>query len=197
MNQINDINQLENLLDYQEYFIRDFDHFLVGKTQTLILIKTKGYEVELNLEKLTKIFNILFKSIDEAYIFIINLFEENKISANTVVNQFILKIKLDNKNEREIILNKSSKENDKESSDDYENFKINKITLSIDKNSKLNLIQNSLVTNLYGSSVLEHIFLGFKSCKDVFYIIYSNIERNILLYDLKINKLIAQIKKCT
>ena len=130
MNQINDINQLENLLDYQEYFIRDFDHFLVGKTQTLILIKIKGYEVELNLEKLTKIFNIVFKSIDEAYIFIINLFEENKISANTVVNQFILKIKLDNKNEREIILNKSSKENDKESSDDYENFKINKITLS-------------------------------------------------------------------
>lgn len=58
MNQINDINQLENLLDYQEYFIRDFDHFLVGKTQTL-----------------TKIFNIVFKSIDEAYIFIINLFE--------------------------------------------------------------------------------------------------------------------------
>lgn len=130
MNKINDNNQLENLLDYQEYFIRGFDHFLVGKTQTLILIKTKGYEVELNLEKLTKIFNIVFKSIDEAYIFIINLFEENKISANTVVNQFILKIKLDNKNEREIILNKSSKENDKESSDDYENFKINKITLS-------------------------------------------------------------------
>ena len=77
-NQINDNNQLENLLDYQEYFIRGFDHFLVGKTQTLILIKTKGYEVELNLEKLTKIFNIVFKSIDKVYIFIINLFEEKK-----------------------------------------------------------------------------------------------------------------------
>lgn len=50
------------------------------------------------------------------------------------------------------------------------------------------------MTNLYGSSVLEHIFLAFKSYKDIFYIIYSNIERNILLYDLKINKLIAQIK---
>lgn len=50
------------------------------------------------------------------------------------------------------------------------------------------------MTNLNGSSVLKHIFLAFKSYKDIFYIIYSNIERNILLYDLKINKLIAQIK---
>ena len=77
---INKNNLSENILDYQEFILSNTTtNILVGKQKDSIIIKTDEFKIELNIKELSSLFNIVFNNINEAYSYILNLFELNKI----------------------------------------------------------------------------------------------------------------------
>ena len=77
---INKNNLSENILDYQEFILSNTTtNILVGKQKDSIIIKTDEFKIVLNIKELSSLFNNVFNNINEAYSYILNLFELNKI----------------------------------------------------------------------------------------------------------------------
>lgn len=82
---INKNNLSENILDYQEFILSNTTtNILVGKQKDSIIIKTDEFKIELNIKELSSLFNNVFNNINEAYSYILNLFELNKISTEQI-----------------------------------------------------------------------------------------------------------------
>ena len=68
---------------YQEYFlIKDFLVYkiTIRNIDNEIIIRSKNFQIILNLEDLLSLLKIKFEKINKAYEYIINLFEENKVT---------------------------------------------------------------------------------------------------------------------
>ena len=81
-----------NLYDYEEYFIikeNNVYKIILEKRNNDLAIKCKNYIMKLNNNNL-KINEYSFSSIDKAYNFFINLFDENKVFIeNIIINKLI------------------------------------------------------------------------------------------------------------
>ena len=148
----NEENKFENLLDYEEYYLikeKAGYKFIIGKRSKNIIIKCKNYELILNNNDLSILSKSIIKTIDDAYLFIINIFEENKVKIKDInINKTIsllLNINIYNKpKDIEIILlyNKANKDLIiNELNNNYNNLKndINNL------NNKINILRKEII----------------------------------------------------
>ena len=71
----------EELLTRNEYKVKynsEFITLMIGKTKNDIIIRSNYYEIKMNQESLSLLTKIIYKSIDESYEFIENIFNQNK-----------------------------------------------------------------------------------------------------------------------
>ena len=246
--QLSDENILmENIIEQEEYYlIKDNSafKFIIGKLTNEIIIKCKNYEIRLNYNDLSILTKAILKSIDEAYEFIINIFEYNKafikdIKINKTIKLllkvYILNIEKDieilllyNKKNKDIIINKSNKEieNDLKNlkneikilKEEIEKLKMNN-NLNINNNEKNKIDKTILINNnnienekFYSNPEnikflsdlsddsfsywdLDNLFTVFKSINGILYLIYSNKNNSIIIYNLINNKNVNEIKE--
>ena len=71
----------EEILIQKEYFAKynsDLLRIIIGKTKHNIVIRNTYYELKLNKDDLSLLTKIIYKSIDESFKFLNNIFEQNK-----------------------------------------------------------------------------------------------------------------------
>ena len=117
---LNEYNIFENLFDYEEYYLikeKTGYKFIIGKRSNNIIIKCKNYELIFNNNDLSILTKLILNTIDDAYLFIINIFEENKVIIKDITIDktitLLLNIYIYNKpNDIEMILlyNKTNKD---------------------------------------------------------------------------------------
>ena len=118
----NENKLIENIMEMEEYYlIKDNNVFkiIIEKLNNEIIIKCKNYEIKLNNNNISLLTKKLMSTIEEAYDFIIKIFEENKvILKDIIINKEIKLILKSFINDIEIILIYNNKKN---------NFFVNKI----------------------------------------------------------------------
>ena len=71
-----------NLIEYEEYFLVKENiayKFIIGKRKNDIIIKCKNYGIKLNNNDLSLLTENILNTLDNAFDFMINIFEENKV----------------------------------------------------------------------------------------------------------------------
>ena len=202
---------------FQDYYlIKDniVYKIIIEKNSENIIIKCKNYLISFNEYKLSSLTKIKFHSIDNAYEFIYNIFEENKvIIENIVLNKEIKLLIKNNERDIELILkyNKNKNNNNiginniKQIMKEINNLKEEnkKLKKEIEKlkkyheNSKndIKLLYN-LAYDSYESSTLDNSFTVFKSVNNILCLIYANVNKSIISYDLNNRRKINEIKNC-
>ena len=211
---------IDNLIEYEEFFLiknNNVFKFSIEKTNiNNINIRCKNYEIYLNENDLSILTNSLFNNIDEAYEYIINRFENNKVSIKNInINKemklLISFLNYNNKKNIEITLvyNKENKNlilNDlknkyKELKNEVnylkEKFQLLKNEINNLKNNSgaksINFL-NDITNNSNTYTSLDNTFSVFKSIDNILYLIYSNKKKSIISYNLNNNKEIKEIK---
>jgi len=148
-----------------------------------------------------------FTNADDAYDFIINIFDSNNIIIKEIIDNQMMVLLLHLKNQNfsekiEICLLYNKKEKNNFIGNRYNNFEIktnekNLNDIKINDNSsgvkKIHFIKN-LSNDSYAYQDLDNTFCVFKSVYDIFYLIYSNKNRAIIAYNLIDNVKMYQIK---
>ena len=184
-NNINNNNLLINLEQYEEYYIikenRVFK-IIIKKRKNGIIIKYKNYETKLNINNLFNLANIQFDTIDEAYQFIINLFEENKVLIKNILINKSLKLLFNlNSNKNIEILLLYKKENINLIKDEmYEYNKLKDDLCNINDEVKLlrreiNKLKNNYNNSFYNNNQILNDYSN------------NNIEERIIPEKIKIN----------
>ena len=210
-----EIKSLYNLIEYEEYFLikeNNVFKFIIEKEYNNIIIKCQNYEKRININDLSILNKSLFKNIDDAYEYINNLFENNKVNIKDInINKSIkLTIFIDNKKNTEIVLvyNKKNKNNIiNELKNKYKdiNNEINYLKNELNilkkempklKNNNLRNIKfiNDLSIDSYAYTTLDNTFSTFKSIDNILYLIYANQNKSIISYNLINNKKLNEIK---
>ena len=105
----------ENYNYYQEYYlIKDniVYKIIINKDNKEIYIKCKSYCISLNISDLLVLTKIKFDSINKAYEFILNNFEENKvIFENIIIKKEIILLLKNNEVEIELVLEYNKQNN--------------------------------------------------------------------------------------
>jgi hypothetical protein len=101
-------NENIDLYDYEEYYIIKGNivyKIVIEKRKNDLTIKYKNYIVKLNKNNL-KINHYSFSSIEKAYIFFINFFDENKVFIESIIINKLIKliIKIDDTQKNNIEL---------------------------------------------------------------------------------------------
>ena len=94
----------EKINEYEEYYLIKENNafkFIVGKTDKYIIIRCKNYEIKLNNNDLTILTKSLLNTINDAYEYIINIFDDKKVVIKDIINNKTISILL-----RIYILNK-------------------------------------------------------------------------------------------
>ena len=94
----NEYKIYDNLIEFEEYYlIKDNNAYkiIVGKRRNEIIIKCKNYETKLYNNNLPVIIKSKFNSIDEAYDYIINIFNENKAKIKYILIKKEIKLILE------------------------------------------------------------------------------------------------------
>ena len=210
-----EIKSLYNLIEYEEYFLikeNNVFKFIIEKEYNNIIIKCQNYEKHININDLSILNKSLFKNIDDAYEYINNLFENNKVNIKDIhINKSIkLTIFIDNKKNTEIVLvyNKKNKNNiinelknkykDINNEINYLKNELNilKKEMPKSKNNNLRNIKfiNDLSIDSYAYTTLDNTFSTFKSIDNILYLIYANQNKSIISYNLINNKKLNEIK---
>ena len=95
-----------NIIDYQEYYLIKENiiyKVLIGKNENQILIKCKDYMIDLTENDVSILIQEEMKSLDKAYEFIINIFEENKVIIKHIIIYKELKLSIINKEKQKEI----------------------------------------------------------------------------------------------
>ena len=82
----------ENILIQNQYkvkYLSDYITIIVGKTKNNIILRNNYYELKVNSENLSLLTKIVFKSIDESYEFITNIFNQNKFLIKDINSKMI------------------------------------------------------------------------------------------------------------
>ena len=213
---------LSLLIDTQEYFLVNDDiiyKIVIGKNNFEIFIKNKNYMFTFNENDLSILTKEKFNSIDEAYDFIIDLFEENKVIISNITIKKEIKLIMKMELEKEIKLTlKYNKENNKisENNNEYILNELSKLKNEInDLKKENNRLKNEviflqryhensspkkmnffsdIVNDSFGYTDLDNSFIVFKSINNIIYIIYSTINKSIICYDLIKQKISKKIE---
>ena len=95
-NNYNDYLLNETILDYQEYYLSKESNIykvIIYKRNKDIIIKCKNYQLSIDINNLQELTRSYFNNIDEAFDFISELFEENKVSIKQIMIKRELKLK--------------------------------------------------------------------------------------------------------
>ena len=153
---LNENNISEEFLEKQKYYliIENSAHkIIVGKKKTEIVIKCSKYEIILTLNDFLLLMKKDFKTIDELYYFIINLFEENRVFIESITINFFMKLilrinNIEEKNIELILNNLNSKTNEKNSKNRKEiknkNSEIKEDILQL--NNEIISLKNEIIT---------------------------------------------------
>ena len=85
---LNEDNIFEKLFDIEEYYLikeKVGYKLIIGKSSSDLIIKCKNYQITLNNNDLSILTKSIFNTIDDAYLFIINIFEENKVTIKEII----------------------------------------------------------------------------------------------------------------
>ena len=205
----------EESFDYQEYFlIKDniIYKIIIAKNNNCISINTKNYINLLTLNKLSLITKSKFNNIDNAYKYIINFFEDNKVIIKDIIKKSYINLilNLDIKTEIEITLVYD---------DQHKNILVDKINFlfaelkilkeknkilndEINKLKKFNIKDNpkdldiclDIAPDSYASTTIDNSFTVFKSINEILYLVYVNENKSFISYDLDKQKKMAEIK---
>ena len=141
----------DKILEYEEYYLIKENNgykFIIAKTEKEIIIRSKNYENKFNNNDLSILTKAILDSIDDAYLYIINLFEQNKVnlkeikinkSMTIMINIYIYNQLKDI--EINLLYNKMNKNKDliiNELNDNYNKYKneINSLNSEINKLKK-------------------------------------------------------------
>ena len=153
---LNENNISEEFLEKQKYYliIENSAHkIIVGKKKSEIVIKCSKYEIILTLNDFLLLMKKDFKTIDELYYFIINLFEENRVFIESITINFFMKLilrinNIEEKNIELILNNLNSKTNEKNSKNRKEiknkNSEIKEDILQL--NNEIISLKNEIIT---------------------------------------------------
>ena len=198
---------------YQEYYLIKGNivyKFTIEKNNEDIFIKCKNYFISVNKDDLNILTKLKFSSVNNAYVFIFNAFEENKVTIKDILIKAEIKISIEYKGkEIELTLkyydqNINSLTKDiKRIKNDMKNLKeqnnllkieINKLKNYHEKNNLKNIKLKSKVSNdSYAHFDLENSFTVFNSISNILYLIYSNKNNSIICYDLIRQKNIKEL----
>jgi WD40 repeat protein len=184
---------------------------VVGKYENEILIKVKNNIVIFKLKDISKIVKHEFNTIDNSYEYLIDLFEQSKITINNISHKDItLSLTKDDKNEFEfkLMFNKDYKDifiNELNRLKNEINFLKNEnkiLSKEISKLKNCNSINPENIEKLaeiknhsYTSMDLDNTFTVFRTINDILYLIYSTESKSIICYDLENQKIINKVKK--
>ena len=207
----------DNLSGYHKYYLLKNNSaykFKIIKLKNEILVECNSYKIKLNDDDLSTLTKKQLRSVDEAYIFIINLFEQNKANLKDILRneKIILELNIGNKIEIVLLYNRENK--DTKNSNNYNELKndinflkeeINKIKLQIkmpnsNNHESNNTTKNIELINIVNDSFsykdwIDNSFTIFKSFDDILYLVYTNINKSLILYNVATNKIINEIKK--
>ena len=211
---LNDILHLKDILYHEYFLIKDNKIFkiIVEKNENKIIIRSNNNLISLKLKDISSLTKKNFNSIEMAYKFIINIFDNDNVIIKDFIikKEIILKLVLNNENEIEIKL-LYNKENI--SNIIYEIYKIkndinnlknenNKLKKEIDllkayhDNPKNIELLSNITSGSYSDFDIDKIFTVFKSINDILYLIYSNQYKSIICYDLRKQNIVNILKKC-
>jgi len=194
---------LENIIDYQEYYLLNdniINKIIIGKNKKEIFIKCKNYMISFNQIEFSTLIKAQVNSLDEAFIYIMNIFEDNKVKITKIIKneQIKLIVELNNKN-IDLIL--------KYNNENYDPIinEIQKLKNEINKLKKYHEINNpkdiqllsNMVDDSYAFANIDNSFTVFKAINNILYLIYSNKNKSIICYDLNEQKKNYRIKICT
>ena len=157
-NNLNEENKFENLLDFEEYYLikeKIGYKFIIGKLSKNIIIKCKNYELILNNNDLSILTKSILNTIDVTFLFITNIFEENKVKIKDIninknitllLNLYIYNkpkdieiILLYNKKNKDLIINELNYNyNNLKKDINYLNNEINKLKKEINNDIQIN-----------------------------------------------------------
>ena len=212
-NFIKESNEDLKLSDIEKYYIiKDnivYKTIIVKRTND-ILISIKNYIIELNLKEIYTLLEISFNSINEAFEYFINLFDENKVSIQDIIHNKLIKLQIKKNETKDIKLNllynKQAKKNYLYNLKQlYDNIKILKEEINnlkqeikqlkkINDNPKNIKIISEVTKDSYANVTLDNSFVVFKSIYNILYLIYSSNNKSIISYDLENKKKICEIK---
>ncbi len=207
-------------INYQEFFLfkdNNIYKIILEKNTSKICVSSGNYFKNYNLDELSTLFKINFFTLDNAYNFLVDLFEDYKVSINNKTKYKDLKIKFSLPKEEIIEIklqyetmyqNKLIDENMKKLKDEINNLKNKNNILQDEINSirqnKLN--QNKAPTNIkllytieeksYADYGLDNSFALFNSFNNILYLVYSTKKKSMICYDIKNKTLISEIKNC-
>ena len=207
-------------INYQEFFLfkdNNIYKIILEKNASKICISSGNYFKNYNLDELSTLFKINFFTLDNAYNFLVDLFEDYKVSINNKTKYKDLKIKFSLPKEEIIEIklqyetmyqNMLIAENMKKLKNEINNLKNKNNILQDEINSirqnKLN--QNKAPTNIkllytieeksYADYGLDNSFALFNSFNNIIYLVYSTRKKSMICYDIKNKALISEIKNC-
>ena len=92
INQNNIIPQINEILEIKEYFLKKGNlsfMIIISKTRLNVTIKSISYEIKLTPNEFSMTANQLFKSVDELYLFIKNIFEKKNVIIQDMNNRIM------------------------------------------------------------------------------------------------------------
>lgn len=168
-----EIKLFNNLIDFQDFYLQINNiiyKFLIYKRCNDIIIKCKNYEIIFTCNELSVLTKSIFNNINDAYDFIINLFEENKVKIKNIKNnkELVLLFKIyvyNKKQDIELLLIYDKNNTDriiKQINDNYnklkleiDNLKGDSNILKKEMNESKNCISNSYLDNTMMSNNFE------------------------------------------
>ena len=209
-----------NGITYQEFFLfkdNNIYKIIIEKYNDKISISSGNYYKNYVLNELSKLFKIDFFSLDNAYKYLIDLFEDFKVSINNKIKYKHILINFSLSNEKNIEINLEYEEmhqnnlifdNIKKLKEEIKilEFKNNFLEKKINSINQNNFSQNKAPTNIkllytieekgYADYGLDNSFAVFNSFNDVLYLVYSTKKKSMICYDIKNQTLLSEVKNC-
>ena len=206
---------VSNIYDYQEYYLireQSVYKLLIGNLINAIFVKCKNYYKIFDLKEISILFQMSINLLSGAYQKLKNLFEEEKISIKNILpyKEMNLILKRDKEKNLEITLNYNSNNNHiilneikrlRNEIDDLKksNDKLNNEIIELKKYYKIKKSKNiKLLSNVIGDSYvysnIDNTFTVFNSINNILYLIYSDINRSMISYDLNNKRKINELK---
>mgnify|MGYP002624997218 CR=1 FL=1 len=210
------------LLDCQEFYLlneKKIFKIIVGKKEDGIIIKSINYVISFKASDLSSLIDYEFESIEEAYNFIINMLNKDKVTIGNIIHneimKIIMKIEINNK-EEDVEINLKYNIDNKDFDYKELNKKYNKLNKDFcelkNENTKLLNELNELkiyytqdnpkdihsisdiTKEAYSDDISDNTFAVFKTIGDFLYLIFTNLNKSIICYNIIEQKKTIEIK---
>ncbi len=208
------LSLITNCQDYYLIHENIIYKIVIAKNIYEIFIKCKSYAYIFNPEDLSILYNMKFNSIDEAYDYIIDIFEQNNAVINSINTKkdiklllkgisISLKYNIENskitENNNDYIINEFTqlrneitelKEENRKLKEEINNLK----KFHVNSNPKDIKLMSDVANDSFGYTDLDNSFVVFKAINNIVYIVYSTINKAIVCYDLNKQKIKKKIE---